>query len=713
MFVFNTDSRVQNTNKGIRFYEQDVLCSEYSFSGALTVNVRLDYVSPGFGFMMIEERNGTDLANAYQSYLFKLGANDFRFFRKKFDSQQELKTSSCLFAPSPDNKDISLSFVLKDRSVKILQIYSPTKYQELGVCDIPKSFDSYKIGFYSNAGNVIREISFYANVPPNWKTSIHNVLGGRIAFNRDALVFENCEKVAEAEQDHISLLAGTHYLKYGKQLINGSNDIKAYIMYPQEEYTDEELEDDEKNLLQEDGSFELTDDADICLKFKGHNGAVKNICIVDEKNQNFIETEDEYKKVDGSYITIDLKGTTKITWDATVKDLPVWTDYTKKSPYAVVETSSLMGTITYLNITLNRRYDYELNSSTHLLTIKQHDTGKTVFSRIIPITTNDYQQIRIMDNVDADIHHLWIVSDKSSSDAVHQKTVKNMITKDLTSPIIVTDKNNERIFDISASYRRVVIPHKKFILFDGSSSIYIPDDIPVNLAGIHIYGIQAEAKINKNADNIKAYATSYREISSADYTRRGRVFTFTGKIISSKYAHYVVEYTPADQYFYEFTNYERERFDAGSDILKLEKPIADISADITVYAIKKDTLVHEDCFYTVPDANNICSIDYYADEYDIVPSENLIIDKEDNQIKVDGIDISDYREFVVDYLKKESVAINFREEYGEYELDVCSEGKGFLVHYDMHDDGSANDYIHSNIKPDKDKYICLTRKRGE
>ena len=87
MFVFDTDSRVQNTDKGIRFYEQDALCSEYSFSGDLIVEVKLDYLSPGFGLLMIEERNGTDLANAYQSYLFKLGTDDFRFLRKKFDSQ--------------------------------------------------------------------------------------------------------------------------------------------------------------------------------------------------------------------------------------------------------------------------------------------------------------------------------------------------------------------------------------------------------------------------------------------------------------------------------------------------------------------------------------------------------------------------------------------------------------------------------------------------
>ena len=517
MFVFDTDSRVQNTDKGIRFYEQDALCSEYSFSGDLTVEVKLDYLSPGFGLLMIEERNGTDLANAYQSYLFKLGTDDFRFLRKKFDSQEELKKESCLFSASPSNENTTLSFIIKNASVEVRQKYDNDKYLTLGTCELPKIFNDYKIGFYSNAGNVIREIKFYENVPPNWRTSIHNVLGGRLSFSRDTITFENCEKYAEAEQPGIKLNTGTYYLKYVNEPVNGLFDVKAFIEYPQEEDKDEELEDDEKNLLDEDGSFTIpSDDTTVNLKFRGHNGRIKNICIVDNKEDTFIETDNSARHSNGSYIIVDLNNLTGVTWDAIILSVPEWSDYTKECPYAVIKTATKNYSLRDLGLLKDTRYLFKLNAATYHLKISEYDTKQIVYDSVINITQEDHKNIRIMSNLTSIIYELKMISGKTEIDTVTQKTAKKFVTSDITSPIIVTNESGTEVYDISSSYRKVVGKDKKFLLFKEGHTPSIPNNIPVNLSTIVLYGIPSGATIDESADKIEKYASSYTIIPESD-----------------------------------------------------------------------------------------------------------------------------------------------------------------------------------------------------
>ena len=709
MFVFDTDSRVQNTDKGIRFYEQDALCSEYSFSGNLTVEVKLDYLSPGFGLLMIEERNGTDLANAYQSYLFKLGTDDFRFLRKKFDSQEELKKESCLFSASTSNENTTLSFIIKNASVEVRQKYDNDKYLTLGTCELPKIFNDYKIGFYSNAGNVIREIKFYENVPPNWRTSIHNVLGGRLSFSRDTITFENCEKYAEAEQPGIKLNTGTYYLKYVNEPVNGLFDVKAFVEYPQEEDKDEELEDDEKNLLDEDGSFTIpSDDTTVNLKFRGHNGRIKNICIVDKKEDTFIETDDSARHSNGSYIIVDLNNLTGVTWDAIILSVPEWIDYTKECPYAVIKTATKNYSLRALGLLKDTRYLFELNAATYHLKISEYDTKQIVYDSVINITQEDHKNIRIMSNLTSIIYELKMISGKTEIDTVTQKTAKKFVTSDITSPIIVTNESGTEVYDISSSYRKVVGKDKKFLLFKEGHTPSIPNNIPVNLSTIVLYGIPSSATIDESADKIEKYASSYTIIPESDYVYKNRSFYLKN---NGTYAYTVIEYAPAGEYTYEFINYEREVFDTSSNLFELEKPLAERLGSIIVYGIKKDSHIYDECLYTVPDASNISSIDYYADSYEIISDANLIVDYESNKIRLDGVDISEYQEFVIDYLKKNSVAINYREDYGEYELDISSEEEKTLIHYDMHNDGGAYEYLHTDVLPDKDKYICLHRKK--
>ena len=76
MFIFDKGSRVQKVTEGVQFYEPDILCSSYLFSGDLEINIVIDYERPGFGVVLIEcdEREPDKMNNYSNLYLGKLGA---------------------------------------------------------------------------------------------------------------------------------------------------------------------------------------------------------------------------------------------------------------------------------------------------------------------------------------------------------------------------------------------------------------------------------------------------------------------------------------------------------------------------------------------------------------------------------------------------------------------------------------------------------------
>ena len=118
MFVFEPNCRVQKTNEGIQFYEQDVLCFGYDFFGDQRIEIKLDYVSPGFGVLLIENNN-SELKEVHNSYLFKMGSNDFRVYQKHFKKQEQVGVSSCAFTPGPSMKNVVLVFEIIDRLLSV------------------------------------------------------------------------------------------------------------------------------------------------------------------------------------------------------------------------------------------------------------------------------------------------------------------------------------------------------------------------------------------------------------------------------------------------------------------------------------------------------------------------------------------------------------------------------------------------------------------
>lgn len=709
MFLFERHGRIQKTLDGIQFYEQDILLSEYEFSGDQRIEINIDYISPGFGLAILEKTE-SGLKEEQAGYLIKLGNNDFRIFHKKFGQQKQLYVSSCSFMPNKNTKNIILVFELKDKQIFASKKEMTSEGNErefiLGTYKLPKTFASFSVGLYSNAGNTIRSVYFLNKVPPHWRISTKNTMGGRICFRRNTIQFENCEHHAEVEQKNILLKPGKYWLKYETDKVRGKNDIKPYILYPVDLNVKKQcnFEDDNKNLLDGKNTFTLKEETLVNLKFKAHDGIVRNIAITDNSKNDFVETGADNSPQKGSEIIIKLKGLKSVLWEAVIYDVPPWEDLSQKCPYAVLESKDIRYNMQDLEIVMRDKYRFIYDVAGQKLTILNlsHKKAKAYDKMILSVENI----ITIMKNLTSTITKLVLTSeDGSSIDLMLRKTFKKYVSSATTSPIIVT--HDEEPFDISAAYREVVIPRNNIALYSREKPLLLKEDSPVNSNRIKVYGINRGATINVKAYNIDEFTDKYEIISDDNYTRTENTVDIPNEI-RTLYDYIAIEYKSIKDFFYEFTNYEREIFGGKMNILSLEKPLAKRNEDIVLYAIPQDSIVHEKYLYRVPSVSLMNSIDYYADRYDIVPPDLYRVNFNENEIVVsDRITDGRYKKFIVDYLKRDSYTINYREQYSQYEVNITAENDLLKLHHDIHEDGSMYDYIRTKILPDKDKYVIL------
>lgn len=719
MLLFQPNSRIQKVPEGILFYEQDALCLLYNFSGDQKVEITLDYISPGIG-IIIEDAEKKSLDAQNTSYLLKLGSNDFRVYRKHLGVQEELRADSCSFSPGTDKKNVVLVFNIVGKTVSVCRktcdqngIFRET---ELASYKLEKFFNSFYISLYAGAGNIIRAINILSTVPKHWHVSTKNAAGGRIRFDRCAATMENCEQHGELEQKEIHLSPGTYWLKYDKKEVHGQYDIKAYVLDP--EYIDfageANLEDEYKNILEDDGSFRISQEMSVNLKFKGHNGQIGNIALVDNEHSSFVETTDAKKKQSGSEIVIRLNGLDCVEWEASIIDTPPWENLSDDCPYAVVLSKDVRFTIKDLCIRLGVRYKYRYDVQRHWLTITSSETNEVVFDALIQ--EPDYvrkPEIVIMKNVTGTVYRLLLTGNNGGKiNPLVKKTFKKYLSSAITSPVLVTGEGGGEPFDLSASYREVVTPEKRLSLYSKERPLMLEEDIPTSARAISVYGIPFGAVLNAASSEIRSFASVYEVIAPEDYTKSKKAVVISDRV-RSKYEYLVIEQSSIDSFAYEFTNYEREIFSGADDTLHLQHAPAERDEDIVIYAIPKNAEIHKKYLYRIPDVGAINSIDYYADRYEIVTPDLYTVDRASQEIVLSSrLTAGAYSRFVVDYLKKNSYAINYRSQHGQYEIDISTEGNSVCLHYDMHDDGTISDHIHTKITPDNDKYIVLKKKEG-
>lgn len=52
--IFFDNARITKNN-GCYFYDQDIIILDYTYSGDSRIKLKLDYVNPGFGILLIED----------------------------------------------------------------------------------------------------------------------------------------------------------------------------------------------------------------------------------------------------------------------------------------------------------------------------------------------------------------------------------------------------------------------------------------------------------------------------------------------------------------------------------------------------------------------------------------------------------------------------------------------------------------------------------
>lgn len=176
-------------------------------------------------------------------------------------------------------------------------------------------------------------------------------------------------------------------------------------------------------------------------------------------------------------------------------------------------------------------------------------------------------------------------------------------------------------------------------------------------------------------------------------------------------------YKDNDNTRYVFTNIEREVFPA-KHIIKLTKTPSLREGTTIVYGINKNATINEDKILHIPNKDMINSIDQYATSYDILFEKDLrSYDKEIGEIRIN--DISNYKAIVVDYLKRDSYAINFIRKLNSYEVDISIEKDDEAnVLYDniekIQDKTNvllinSKEYIQTNIIPSESCYVTISK----
>lgn len=166
--------------------------------------------------------------------------------------------------------------------------------------------------------------------------------------------------------------------------------------------------------------------------------------------------------------------------------------------------------------------------------------------------------------------------------------------------------------------------------------------------------------------------------------------------------------------YYWFTNVEREYFNP-AHLIRLTNQPSSKDGTIIVYGIRKESKVDFDNILRI-EKEGKDTIDAFANYYDILFEKDLrYINKECREIRL--TDISDYKYIVVDYLKENSYAINYRHNLNSYEVDISiEEGKKNKLIYNNADEDLDNitfineyRYVNTKTVPSENCYIVIGR----
>lgn len=605
--MLQPNSRI-NLEKGIKFYEQDILFDNYIYTGDFDIALTLDYASPGFG-LGLTNSEGQSLTDKEEVLLFKLGQKCVDVIHMNKDAQKTLATYNSAYAKTYTE---DLKYILQKRGAEFT-LY--VNNQKVCVFKAPNDFETYNLIYYSNKDNEIKNINIASSIPYGWVTNMQNTNGGYIWFYRDAFEFKYCNGEAEIEQPDIYLSYGKYYLKYETE---GDCDIIPYVFLSQ----DERLLDERKNILNPiDNSFVIDNSQKISLKFEGTSGKIKKIRITTQKDNDYIRTSpDKGDKVEigGSSIKLLLDLIESAEWTGKINHAP-GIDHNSPVDYSILQFGSYSYGLFDLDIA--QEVDYKYKYKDKKITIE------TMTERVIKEYAINNNVLTVFRNVNAIIKDFVVIDIYgNNTNIVVENTIKKFAPGTVYSPIIVLNENDEPL-DLSSSYR---------------------------------------------------------------------------------------VYKKNDKDYYWFTNVEREYFNP-AHLIRLSKQPSHKTGTIIAYGIKKESSLDMDNILRIP-KEGLDTIDACANYYDILFEKDLrYVNKEYREIRF--TDISNYKLIIVDYLKEDSYAINYRHDLNSYEIDISIEdGKETSVVYNNAAENKngitfINEYryVNTNAVPSEDCYIVIGR----
>ena len=173
--------------------------------------------------------------------------------------------------------------------------------------------------------------------------------------------------------------------------------------------------------------------------------------------------------------------------------------------------------------------------------------------------------------------------------------------------------------------------------------------------------------------------------------------------------------------YYYFTNVEREYFKPKHRIV-LESLPSQERGSIKIYLVSENAKFELDKLLHIPDMGKdtiMDTIDKCVDGQYLIISEdeyddyNIIVYRDSGEI-IFNMDLSKYSYIIVDYMKKDSYAINFDYARQSYSIDISTNNKSVSVIYDniettidTYEYINEQQYVNSKIIPSENCYIVI------
>lgn len=570
--MLQQNCRVEKFN-GFRYYEKDIIYDDYIFTHDIQLTIDATYVTPGFGIALMDNE-GFSIREKGSTYLFKVGYKEASIYYTDSIETTLIKQITCPYAFTIQDNMI-FTFIKKGKKITIL-LNDKVIFEEY----IKRELDKYNIGYYSNAGNIINNISMAASIPDNWVVNMKNTQGGYIRFLSDSFELTDCKNNAEIEQQKIKLKAGTYFLKANLESIDDINNIKCYVHM----FDDERLFDDEKNILNAYNSFTLLEDNYVNLKFVGKHGKVSNIIISLNKEDDYIPTTNDVINFEGSSIDVYLQDLKKITWKGLVSRVPK-EEFNKDIIFGLILDNRTKIKPSDTNIALgtdkdNHTYDYEFNTDGYIFSIFKD--GSTIFRQKL---TNLSNKITIFKNITSIITRMTLY--KKNGDIIDvnvQDENKKYINANIKSPIIVVDQYDAPL-KLSSSYRLSHYGDNNKYVFTNWEREYFKPEKFINLTNkilnqqdtVMIYGIKKNEYIDLNKiydipeDNINSIDLltkqyDYIPESTALFIDKIQNTVYLSEDQINKYQMIIVDYLKSESYCINF-HYDKNSYEVNTSSL--------------------------------------------------------------------------------------------------------------------------------------------------